>query len=111
MSSSPVPLKIGHIGEQYALNLSRTQKLSRLCGVVVKRGVCPPRCLSRHLTMVQNYQTITARERSQDNSRLVCIVPFLCVPLPVRMNGPRIRDGMGSGWLPMSLERGFILGN
>ncbi|GFT07160.1 uncharacterized protein TNCV_1416501 [Trichonephila clavipes] len=37
-SSSPVPLKIRHVGERCTLNLSRAQASSRWCGVVVRRG-------------------------------------------------------------------------
>ncbi|GFX84034.1 uncharacterized protein TNCV_4858421 [Trichonephila clavipes] len=54
MSLSPIPLKICRLGEEYALNLSRTQTYSRWCGVVVRRGGCQLRCHPRHLTMVQN---------------------------------------------------------
>ncbi|GFX43327.1 uncharacterized protein TNCV_2390351 [Trichonephila clavipes] len=39
MSSSPVPLKIRLVGERCTLNLSRAQRSSRWCGVVVRRGV------------------------------------------------------------------------
>ncbi|GFX88973.1 uncharacterized protein TNCV_2852731 [Trichonephila clavipes] len=55
-SSSPVPLKTHLVGERCTLNLPRAQTSSRWCGVVVRRGGCPLRCRSRHLTMVQNYE-------------------------------------------------------
>ncbi|GFT89763.1 hypothetical protein TNCV_1665361 [Trichonephila clavipes] len=39
MSSSPVPLKIHHVGKSCTLNLSRAKSSSRWCGVVVRRGL------------------------------------------------------------------------
>ncbi|GFV45203.1 hypothetical protein TNCV_2893061 [Trichonephila clavipes] len=38
MSSSPVPLKAHHVGQQCTLNLSRAETSSRWYGVVVLRG-------------------------------------------------------------------------
>ncbi|GFV88978.1 uncharacterized protein TNCV_4911801 [Trichonephila clavipes] len=37
-SSSPVPLKTRRVGQRCMLNLSRAEKSSRWCGVVVRRG-------------------------------------------------------------------------
>ncbi|GFW71140.1 uncharacterized protein TNCV_91831 [Trichonephila clavipes] len=37
--SSPVPLKTRRVGQRCTLILSRAQTSSRLCGVVVRRGV------------------------------------------------------------------------
>ncbi|GFV42671.1 uncharacterized protein TNCV_840261 [Trichonephila clavipes] len=55
MSSSPVSLKIHHVGEQCTLNLSRAQMSSHWSGVVVRKEDAL-RCRPRHLTMVQNYE-------------------------------------------------------
>ncbi|GFW31587.1 uncharacterized protein TNCV_4420201 [Trichonephila clavipes] len=54
MSSSPVPLKTHRVGATRKLNLSRAQKSSSWCDVVVWRGTCQLSCCPRHLTMVQN---------------------------------------------------------
>ncbi|GFX37611.1 uncharacterized protein TNCV_3201341 [Trichonephila clavipes] len=55
MSSSPVPPKTRRVGQGCTLGLSRAEKSSRWCGVVVRRGRCQLRCRPRHLTMDQNY--------------------------------------------------------
>ncbi|GFV92238.1 uncharacterized protein TNCV_1896741 [Trichonephila clavipes] len=49
-SSSPVPLKTHRVGGGCTLDLTRAETSSRWCGVVVRRGECRP----RHLTRVQN---------------------------------------------------------
>ncbi|GFX35474.1 retrovirus-related Pol polyprotein from transposon 17.6 [Trichonephila clavipes] len=54
MSSSPVPPKTRRVGQRCTLNMSRAEKFSLWCGVVVRRGGCQLRCRSRHLTTVQN---------------------------------------------------------
>ncbi|GFW37818.1 uncharacterized protein TNCV_4630231 [Trichonephila clavipes] len=38
ISSSPIPLKTGRLGQRCTLNLSIAQTSSRWCGVVVRRG-------------------------------------------------------------------------
>ncbi|GFX46748.1 transposable element Tc3 transposase [Trichonephila clavipes] len=62
MSSSPVPPRVGKtrcVGERCPLNLSRAQKSSRWCGMVVRRGGVPAhRYRPRHLTMIQNYERL-----------------------------------------------------
>ncbi|GFS61266.1 uncharacterized protein TNCV_3104971 [Trichonephila clavipes] len=63
MSSSPVPLKTRHVGERCTLNLSRAETSSRWCSVVVRRGVCQLRCRLRHLTMVQNDESVDKSPR------------------------------------------------
>ncbi|GFW82220.1 uncharacterized protein TNCV_5056951 [Trichonephila clavipes] len=49
MSSNPVPLKTRRVGQRCTLNLSRAERSSRGCGVVVRRGGCQLRCRPRHL--------------------------------------------------------------
>ncbi|GFV77535.1 uncharacterized protein TNCV_1070641 [Trichonephila clavipes] len=48
------PTTFGTVMQQCTLNLSRAERSSRWCGVVVRRGG-QLRCRPRHLTMVQNY--------------------------------------------------------
>ncbi|GFV37357.1 uncharacterized protein TNCV_1757951 [Trichonephila clavipes] len=59
MSSGPVPLKTRRVGQRCTLNLSRAQMPSRWCGVIVRRRGSQLRCRPRHLTMVQNYESVT----------------------------------------------------
>ncbi|GFU88262.1 uncharacterized protein TNCV_846551 [Trichonephila clavipes] len=54
MSSIPVPVKTRRVGQRCTLSLSRAEKSSHWCGVVVSRGSCQLRCRPRHLTMIQN---------------------------------------------------------
>ncbi|GFY02166.1 hypothetical protein TNCV_5100271 [Trichonephila clavipes] len=49
MSSSRVLPKTRRVGEQYTLNLSRAQKSSRWCSVVVRRGEVPAQVTSSSL--------------------------------------------------------------
>ncbi|GFV71473.1 hypothetical protein TNCV_4562251 [Trichonephila clavipes] len=37
-NSSPVPLKICHVGQRCTLNQPRAETSSRWCGVVIRRG-------------------------------------------------------------------------
>ncbi|GFU86497.1 uncharacterized protein TNCV_423131 [Trichonephila clavipes] len=53
MSSSPVPQKTRHVGQQCTLNLSRAEKSLSWCGMAVGRRRCQLRCRPRHLTLVQ----------------------------------------------------------
>ncbi|GFT43460.1 uncharacterized protein TNCV_815111 [Trichonephila clavipes] len=55
MSSSPVALKIRRVRQRCTLNLPRAEMSSRWCGVVDRSGGCQVRCLTRPLTMAQNY--------------------------------------------------------
>ncbi|GFW94389.1 hypothetical protein TNCV_1433241 [Trichonephila clavipes] len=51
-SSNPVPLKTRRVGEGCRLNLSRAQRSSRWCGVVVRRGGA-----SSNITLI-NFQLV-----------------------------------------------------
>ncbi|GFV75563.1 uncharacterized protein TNCV_2240121 [Trichonephila clavipes] len=48
-SSSPVPLKTRRVGQRCTLNLSRAQKSSRWCGVIVRRREVPAQVSSKSL--------------------------------------------------------------
>ncbi|GFY05580.1 hypothetical protein TNCV_4402471 [Trichonephila clavipes] len=53
-SSSPVVIKARHVGERSTSSLSRAQRSSRWCSMVVRREECQFSCHPRHLTMVKS---------------------------------------------------------
>ncbi|GFY27190.1 uncharacterized protein TNCV_2068111 [Trichonephila clavipes] len=81
MSSSPVPLKTRHVGQRCTLNLSRAEKSTRWCGVVVRRGEGQLRCGPRHLTMVHGSVAKRPRVAEQCVVNIYSLVVKLLNPL------------------------------
>ncbi|GFW20764.1 uncharacterized protein TNCV_1049851 [Trichonephila clavipes] len=90
--SSPVPLKIRRVVQQCTLNLSRAEKSSGWCGVVVRRGGCQLRCRPRHLTMVQNY--VVRRQKPRATLIFNQSIPIVAV------NGDRYRAMITNFFIP-----------
>ncbi|GFW63796.1 hypothetical protein TNCV_3744041 [Trichonephila clavipes] len=58
MRSSPVPLKTCQVGGTMRVKFVEAQMSARSCGVEVGGGMCQLRCRPRHLTLVQNYESV-----------------------------------------------------
>ncbi|GFX67981.1 uncharacterized protein TNCV_2288431 [Trichonephila clavipes] len=85
-SSSPVPLKTRHVGQQCTLNLSRAETSSNWCGVVVRRGGASSGFVHVTLAWFKITWSVAKSPRVAKqcdvNNQSILRVPLLCSMVP-----------------------------